>query len=114
MNGMTVEELRGKAWRLQRYIAQGKPHKRHRPMGGGGIRLKNLMERDRNRCHLCGRGVRPEDASRDHIRPGGSSAASNLALAHRACNNARGNAPSDTRVIKRGWRKPSKRPAGRP
>ena len=75
---MKLEELKGRRWKLQRYIAQGRAHKKHRPLGGGGIKLKNLMKRDRSLCHICGLGVARADASRDHVVPlsaGGSGAA---------------------------------------
>lgn len=60
--------------------------------GGGNIR--SIWERDRRRCHICGRGVALGDASRDHVEPrslGGYDKAANYRLAHKACNTARGN-----------------------
>lgn len=79
-----------------------------------GVSIGRLMKRDKNRCHICGQKVLRSEASRDHVVPrseGGSGAASNLALAHRKCNNERHTDPVDTRVTPRGWRKPPKHPA---
>ena len=76
-------------------------------MGSSG--LIALMKRDKGLCHVCGQGVRLDEASRDHLIPrsaGGSSARSNLALAHKWCNNQRGDKPTKTRATPRGWRKP--------
>lgn len=75
----------------------------------GSKALRHLMRRDKNLCHICGLKVLLSEASRDHVQPrskGGKTSANNLALAHKACNNARQVAPTDTRVTPRGWRKP--------
>lgn len=48
------------------------------------------------RCHLCGRQVHPEDATRDHVIPrslDGPDSGENIKLAHGACNGARGDLP---------------------
>lgn len=48
------------------------------------------------RCHLCGRKVHPEDATRDHVIPrslDGPDSEENIKLAHWACNSARGDLP---------------------
>lgn len=59
-----------------------------------------IYDRDRWRCHLCGkkvlpkyRGPDPRSASLDHLIPiskGGAHAMVNVALAHYGCNSARG------------------------
>lgn len=44
-------------------------------------------------CALCGRYVKLEDASRDHIIPraaGGGNGRDNIQLTHKACNNLKG------------------------
>jgi 5-methylcytosine-specific restriction endonuclease McrA len=67
------------------------------------------MKRDKRLCYLCGRYVLPSDASRDHLVPksvGGSDSLSNLALAHKDCNAARGVTPVSV-MVKRG--KPPRR-----
>lgn len=58
------------------------------------ISLDKLYVRDSSICHLCKRFVKRCDASRDHVIPrsrGGCNAASNIALAHKKCNNLKGN-----------------------
>jgi 5-methylcytosine-specific restriction endonuclease McrA len=58
------------------------------------ISLDALMARDGYRCWLCGLPVTRRRASRDHVIPrskGGKNRASNLRLAHRRCNQRRGN-----------------------
>ena len=67
------------------------------------ISIEKLRERDGNICHLCQKPVRqsasmnhPLAPSRDHITPtkhGGPNAATNLKLAHKACNSRRGDMP---------------------
>lgn len=59
-----------------------------------------IFERDRWRCHLCGKKVRrdvdrmhPEGATIDHLVPtalGGKDEPGNVATAHRRCNRAKG------------------------
>jgi 5-methylcytosine-specific restriction endonuclease McrA len=65
-------------------------------------RVLKLAERDKWICHLCGKPVDPDmlvgngRATADHLHPrslGGSNALRNLALAHKGCNNRRGNRP---------------------
>ena len=57
-----------------------------------------IFERDRWTCHLCGKKVHKSKATLDHIVPlskGGDHTVTNVALAHRRCNNkkqATGNA----------------------
>lgn len=58
------------------------------------ISIESLGQRDGWRCHLCGKSVRREEATRDHLLPrslGGSNRATNLRLAHMMCNAKRGN-----------------------
>lgn len=60
-----------------------------------GGTVKGILRRDR-KCWLCKRGVREDEASRDHKSPrslGGPTKARNYLLAHRQCNSARGNLP---------------------
>jgi 5-methylcytosine-specific restriction endonuclease McrA len=67
--------------------------------------ILRIWERDLGICWLCGRDVahpsvkwarlRPEQATRDHIlakSKGGPDTMDNLRLAHRSCNEARGDA----------------------
>ena len=72
-----------------------------RNWGHAGTRKTWLRRRDGDNCHLCGlamtfarAGRSPDDATIDHIVPksqGGGDAATNLRLAHKRCNEARGN-----------------------
>ena len=72
-----------------------------RNWGHAGTRKTWLRRRDGDACHLCGlamtfarAGRSPDDATIDHIVPksaGGGDAATNLRLAHKRCNEARGN-----------------------
>ena len=65
------------------------------------IALKDLCERDNWTCHLCGKRIpqdvpttHPKAATRDHITPRshkGKDDPTNLAAAHRECNEKRGN-----------------------
>ena len=58
-------------------------------------RMKRLLERDERTCWLCGGRVHRKNATMDHIIPvslGGAHSLDNLKLAHRHCNQARGNA----------------------
>ncbi|WP_414056411.1 HNH endonuclease [Prescottella equi] len=67
---------------------------------GEPVRLSVIAARDRWHCHLCGGKVReslvyphPNSASLDHVIPlscGGAHDPSNVALAHLACNVAKG------------------------
>jgi predicted nucleic acid-binding Zn ribbon protein len=57
------------------------------------IDLATLAERDGWRCHICKRQVTRDTWSLDHLVPvadGGAHVYANAALAHRACNAARG------------------------
>jgi hypothetical protein len=54
----------------------------------------HVFARDGGVCRLCGTAVKPGDQSLDHIVPwsrGGSDDLTNLQLAHRRCNSAKGN-----------------------
>lgn len=58
--------------------------------------VRTIHERDGGICHLCGRKVALDQASRDHVVPeadGGSTRPGNLRLAHIGCNVARGDLP---------------------
>jgi 5-methylcytosine-specific restriction endonuclease McrA len=60
------------------------------------VPLEEVYRRDRGVCHLCGRWVRFEDASRDHLRPrslGGPTTWKNIKLAHKKCNSRRSSRP---------------------
>ncbi len=67
--------------------------------------LAYIYERDNRICHLCGKYVRREDASRDHLRIRGMGGAftddrpENIKLAHGFCNTQRGSKPLPTRTI---------------
>jgi hypothetical protein len=74
-------------------------HRRHlvrSSSGGEFFSLREVAERDRWRCHLCGRKVpdreyqaRDRDPTIDHLVPvadGGSHTLANVALAHNRCN----------------------------
>ena len=83
-----------------RAIDARKNHKR-RAAGRIDVTIRDLSDRDGQRCHLCRRkidltlpGSAKWGATIDHILPvsfGGTNEAHNLALAHRHCNVARGN-----------------------
>ena len=84
----------------KRAIDARKNHKR-RATGRIDVSIRDLANRDGERCHLCRRkidmtlpGTAKWGATIDHILPvsfGGTNEACNLALAHRHCNVARGN-----------------------
>lgn len=74
----------------------------HRPVRRRGgsrlITMRELWERDEGVCWLCEDYVDLEldEPTRDHVLPyaqGGSDDPSNLRLAHRECNEMRGNEP---------------------
>lgn len=80
------------------------PPRHQRPrQGQAPSRRHRMFEGQRGLCHLCGEAMllevaqdHPEFATYDHLLPasaGGTKAASNIRLAHRRCNMARGNAP---------------------
>lgn len=66
---------------------------------GEDFTLREIAERDRWRCHLCGRLVpdrdykaRPDDPTLDHLIPqseGGPHTRANVRLAHNRCNYER-------------------------
>jgi hypothetical protein len=63
--------------------------------------LARLYARDGGTCSLCGEWVPRDQASRDHVRPqslGGADTHENVRLAHRRCNELKGNGgwPNDT------------------
>ena len=58
------------------------------------VSFEAIYERDKGRCHICGRRVKKAEASLDHLVPiskGGAHAPWNVALAHLNCNSRRGN-----------------------
>lgn len=67
---------------------------------GDPVSLAYIRERDRDRCHLCGKRIgkrawpHPLSPSLDHVIPltkGGGHDSANVRLAHLACNSAKGN-----------------------
>lgn len=93
LGAMLMEEIRERAAKTQ---TKGEKT-------GFGRKLRKIIDRDGARCWLCGNPIDisfgPHHAmapSRDHVVPisrGGSNAPENIRLAHRRCNNARGNQP---------------------
>lgn len=77
--------------------------KNHKRRGAGPMKVsrKRLLELRGNRCHICGKvidlklsGMHPMGFTIDHLLPvsrGGTNDISNLHVAHRRCNTARGN-----------------------
>lgn len=74
---------------------------RRRLLGRSGrYKIADVIARDGNRCHLCNRtvdmtlpGTHKQGPTIDHLIPlsaGGDDVLSNVALAHRSCNCARG------------------------
>jgi len=63
-------------------------------MRNGQNVLAVLILRDRNRCHICGRGEAQEDPwTIEHVLPkarGGTDELANLRVAHRSCNLTKG------------------------
>ena len=58
------------------------------------VHAVEVYERDRYRCHVCGRLVPARERSLDHLVPlsrGGAHSLSNVALAHKRCNFKRYN-----------------------
>lgn len=54
------------------------------------VSYRRILERDGAVCHICGWFIDPEDLTFDHIIPlarGGAHAESNIALAHKRCND---------------------------
>lgn len=64
------------------------------------VQILWLRDRDGNNCHICGKPMtwdkgRPTSATRDHVKPKSRSsgdALTNFRLAHKLCNERRGNA----------------------
>lgn len=57
------------------------------------IRLIDIASRDRDRCWLCNQRVAQAERTLDHVIPiarGGRHILSNVRLAHRRCNSAKG------------------------
>jgi 5-methylcytosine-specific restriction endonuclease McrA len=88
-----------KAW-AKRYsqTPQSKAVRRRIEQKRRGAQLEKLQVvyvyfRDKARCHLCGKLVKPEDISLDHLVPvadGGPATYANVKLAHRLCNSLNG------------------------
>lgn len=58
-----------------------------------GIDVNEIILRDKSRCHLCRKFVRPSERSLDHVIPrsrGGATSMENLKLAHSRCNSRKG------------------------
>lgn len=84
-----------------RYRANPAPfieHARRHQMRRAGATTEHveyaaIIERDRNRCGICGEVVAPADRSFDHIVPlkrGGAHSMANVQLAHFVCNCRKG------------------------
>lgn len=61
--------------------------------------LDSIFARDRRTCHICGHKVPRPEATRDHVKvksQGGYDKSKNYRLAHRDCNNARGDLDIET------------------
>ena len=68
------------------------PFKKSSKRGNLGGRINRLLDRDGDRCFFCKRQL-GEDVTVEHLVPkvhGGPDHISNLALAHKACNEAAG------------------------
>ena len=66
---------------------------RKRGASVGPVAFAFIKRRDRMICGICGKKVRPQNLSFDHIIPlskGGPHATWNLQVAHHSCNSARG------------------------
>jgi len=65
---------------------------------GNGKHTKMLLKRYGNICHLCGKEMKPEEISKDHLIPKSkyaqygvkSSWIGNIRLAHKECNKKKG------------------------
>lgn len=78
-----------------------KSHKRRVISGDPVMTVSEIAARDGQRCHICHRlvdmslpGMHPKGPTIEHIIPvshGGTNAPSNVVLAHRRCNQSRGN-----------------------
>ena len=82
-------------------------HIRRARMRGNGFEkfsLKEIIQRDGYKCHICGGRVAKKDLSFDHLIPlskGGPHVKSNVAVAHLKCNVKRGAGylPAQLRLI---------------
>jgi 5-methylcytosine-specific restriction endonuclease McrA len=66
---------------------------RERAVANGIVRYKAIVERDGMICGICGKKVKPEELSFDHIVPlsaGGGHTENNIQVAHKLCNLRKG------------------------
>jgi 5-methylcytosine-specific restriction endonuclease McrA len=77
-------------------VGREKMRRRRTLIAGNGpvdrISEDEIFARDGERCHICGKPVRRDQMSLDHIVPialGGSHTMANVRLAHRRCNYRR-------------------------
>ncbi len=77
----------------------------HVPRRGVPFTRKNLLERDGYRCQYCLRGLRPQEATLDHVTPrsrGGKRSWENLVVACARCNRRKANrTPREARMALR-------------
>lgn len=95
--------------RRERYRRKNRARRTKR--APGAYTLAEVAERDRHRCHLCGKkvnmslsGMHPRGPTIDHLVPlsaDGDDVLANVALAHRACNIRKGanGPPQQLRLI---------------
>jgi 5-methylcytosine-specific restriction endonuclease McrA len=86
-----------RAWRVRHpdkaVEYEGRRRARKRGNGWEPVDVLAVFDRDGWRCHLCGRKVKPTEASIDHLIPiadGGPHSYANVATAHLSCNIRRG------------------------
>jgi 5-methylcytosine-specific restriction endonuclease McrA len=98
-----LRELKKKSY--QKRIAEGwfKPYRRLRNDDhvARELVISLLIERDGNKCGICGKEVATGEDSIDHVVPrnmGGPNTARNIRLAHRTCNNRRPRMPKELRL----------------
>lgn len=89
--------------RCARHNAMRKALRRHSPQATPVDRIA-IANRDHWRCHLCGKKIRRQDLTLDHLIPvsqGGQHVDSNVAAAHRSCNSSRqaGRVPAQLRLL---------------
>lgn len=55
----------------------------------GPVNYERIQRRDKMRCHICRRKVKPADLEFDHVIPlakGGTDTETNIAVSHKSCN----------------------------
>lgn len=82
----------------------GAPHRRKRTdvIVYRTLLISVLLQRDGNRCGLCGGEIEPGQESPDHIvqkSEGGPDTAQNIRLVHRLCNTRRARGPRNKTEI---------------